>query len=77
MRRLWPVLATLAPIKPAAGGRGRRDHQANAAGTACAGTFFFIDPKDDRFAICLMQSPSLSERITTELKTLIYRALRK
>ncbi len=39
------------------------------------GTFFFIDPKDDLFAICLMQSPSQRERIQTELKTLIYQAL--
>jgi CubicO group peptidase (beta-lactamase class C family) len=42
-----------------------------------AGTFFFIDPKDDMFAICMMQSPSQRERIQTELKTLIYQALRK
>ncbi len=40
-----------------------------------AGTFFFIDPKDDMFAICMMQSPSQRERIQTELKTLIYEAL--
>lgn len=42
-----------------------------------AGTFFFIDPKDDMFAICMMQSPSQRERIQTELKTLIYEALNK
>jgi CubicO group peptidase (beta-lactamase class C family) len=42
-----------------------------------AGTFFFIDPKDDMFAICMMQSPSQRERIQTELKALIYRALGK
>jgi CubicO group peptidase (beta-lactamase class C family) len=41
------------------------------------GTFFFIDPKDDMFAICMMQSPSQRERIQTELKTLIYEALGK
>jgi CubicO group peptidase (beta-lactamase class C family) len=41
------------------------------------GTFFFIDPKDDMFAICMMQSPSQRERIQTELKGLIYQALRK
>jgi CubicO group peptidase (beta-lactamase class C family) len=40
-----------------------------------AGTFFFIDPNDDMFAICMMQSPSQRERIQTELKTLIYQAL--
>jgi len=42
-----------------------------------AGTFFFVDPKDDMFAICMMQSPSQRERIQTELKTLIYEALKK
>jgi CubicO group peptidase (beta-lactamase class C family) len=41
------------------------------------GTFFFIDPKDDLFAICMMQSPSQRQRIQTELKTLIYQALEK
>jgi CubicO group peptidase (beta-lactamase class C family) len=39
------------------------------------GTFFFIDPRDDMFAICMMQSPSQRERIQTELKSLIYEAL--
>jgi CubicO group peptidase (beta-lactamase class C family) len=41
------------------------------------GTFFFIDPKDDMFAICMMQSPSQRERIQMELKALIYQALNK
>jgi len=41
------------------------------------GTFFFIDPTDDMFAICLMQSPSQRQRIQAELKTLIYQALGK
>src|SRR5450631_3754723 len=41
-----------------------------------AGTFFFIDPKDDMFAICMMQSPSQRGRIQTELKGLIYEALK-
>src|SRR5882724_7896885 len=39
------------------------------------GTFFFIDPKDDMFAICMMQSPSQRGRIQLELKALIYQAL--
>jgi CubicO group peptidase (beta-lactamase class C family) len=42
-----------------------------------AGTFFFIDPKDDMFTICMMQSPSQRGRIQTELKALIYQALRE
>jgi len=41
------------------------------------GTFFFVDPRDDMFAICMMQSPSQRGRIQTELKTLIYQALEK
>ena len=41
------------------------------------GTFFFIDPRDDLFAICMMQSPSQRQRIQIELKTLIYQALQK
>jgi CubicO group peptidase (beta-lactamase class C family) len=41
------------------------------------GTFFFIDPKDDMFAILMMQSPSQHGRIQDELKTLIYQALGK
>ena len=41
------------------------------------GTFFFIDPDDDLFAICMMQSPSQRQRIQNELKALIYQALRK
>ena len=41
------------------------------------GTFFFVDPKDDMFAILMMQSPSQRERIETELKILIYQALVK
>ncbi len=42
-----------------------------------AGTFFFIDPRDDMFAICMMQSPSQRARIQQELKALIYQALGK
>jgi CubicO group peptidase (beta-lactamase class C family) len=41
------------------------------------GTFFFIDPKDDMFVICMMQSPSQRGRIENELKALVYRALEK
>jgi CubicO group peptidase (beta-lactamase class C family) len=41
------------------------------------GTFFFIDPKDDMFAILMVQTPSQRGRIQLELKTLIYAALEK
>jgi CubicO group peptidase (beta-lactamase class C family) len=41
------------------------------------GTFFFVDPKDDMFAICMMQSPSQRGRIQLELKALIYEALER
>jgi CubicO group peptidase (beta-lactamase class C family) len=40
-----------------------------------AGTFFFVDPKDDMFVICMMQTPSQRGRIQTALKTLTYEAL--
>ena len=40
-----------------------------------AGTFFFVDPKHDMFAIFMMQTPSQRGRIQLELKTLIYQAL--
>jgi len=39
------------------------------------GTFFFIDPHDDMFAVLMMASPAQRGRIQTELKTLIYQAL--
>ena len=42
-----------------------------------AGTFFFIDPADDMFVICMMQTPSQRGRIQTELKTLVYDALER
>lgn len=40
-----------------------------------AGTFFFIDPADDMFATCMMQTPSQRGRIQQELRTLIYQAM--
>ena len=40
-----------------------------------AGTFFFIDPKDDMFVIFMVQTPSQRGRLQLELKTLIYQAL--
>jgi CubicO group peptidase (beta-lactamase class C family) len=41
-----------------------------------AGTFFFVDPRDDMFVIFMVQAPSESGRIQLALKTLIYEALR-
>jgi CubicO group peptidase (beta-lactamase class C family) len=40
-----------------------------------AGTFFFIDPRDDMFAIFMIQAPSQSGRMQLPLKKLIYQAL--
>jgi CubicO group peptidase (beta-lactamase class C family) len=40
-----------------------------------AGTFFFIDPRDDMFAIFMIQAPSQSGRMQLPLKKLIYDAL--
>jgi CubicO group peptidase (beta-lactamase class C family) len=39
------------------------------------GTFFFIDPADDMFAVFMVQTPSQRGRIQLELKTLIYQAM--
>jgi len=40
-----------------------------------AGTFFFIDPADDMFAVFMVQTPSQRGRIQLALKTLIYQAM--
>jgi CubicO group peptidase (beta-lactamase class C family) len=40
-----------------------------------AGTFFFVDPKDDMLMVFMAQTPSQRGRIQTALKTLIYQAL--
>jgi CubicO group peptidase (beta-lactamase class C family) len=39
------------------------------------GTFFFIDPNDDMFVICMMQAPSQRDRIQQMVKKLVYEAL--
>jgi CubicO group peptidase (beta-lactamase class C family) len=39
------------------------------------GTFFFVDPTHDMFAICMIQTPTQRGRIQLELKALIYEAL--
>jgi CubicO group peptidase (beta-lactamase class C family) len=39
------------------------------------GTFFFIDPADDMFVICMMQSPSRRGPVQTDLKRLVYEAM--
>jgi CubicO group peptidase (beta-lactamase class C family) len=41
------------------------------------GTFFFVDPKDDLLAVCMLASPSQRQRIQIELKKLIYQALER
>jgi CubicO group peptidase (beta-lactamase class C family) len=41
------------------------------------GTFFFVDPRDDMFGIVMMQTPSQRGRIQTEVKKLIYEALKR
>jgi CubicO group peptidase (beta-lactamase class C family) len=42
-----------------------------------AGTFFYIDPEDDMFVICMLQSPTQRGRIESELKPLVYQALER
>jgi len=41
------------------------------------GTFFFVDPKDDLFVHCMMQTPSHRRQIEQDLKALIYRAMER
>jgi hypothetical protein len=41
------------------------------------GTFFFVDPKDDLFVLCMMQTPSHRGQIEQDLKALIYRAMER
>jgi CubicO group peptidase (beta-lactamase class C family) len=42
-----------------------------------AGTFFFIDPRDDMFVVCMVQTPTQRGRIQPALKKLVYEALGK
>ena len=42
-----------------------------------AGSFFFVDPRDDMFVVFMVQAPSQGGRIQLALKTLIYEALEK
>jgi CubicO group peptidase (beta-lactamase class C family) len=42
-----------------------------------AGTFFFVDPRDDMFAIFMVQVPMQGGRLQLALKTLIYEALER
>ena len=42
-----------------------------------AGTFFYVDPKDDLFVLCMMQTPTHRGEIETELPILIARAMRR
>jgi CubicO group peptidase (beta-lactamase class C family) len=44
---------------------------------SAGGAFFFIDPRDDMFAIVMMQTPTQRGRIQTAVKNLIYEALEK
>jgi CubicO group peptidase (beta-lactamase class C family) len=41
------------------------------------GTFFFVDPKDDLFVLCMMQTPSHRGEIEQDLKALVYRAMER
>jgi CubicO group peptidase (beta-lactamase class C family) len=42
-----------------------------------AGTFFFVDPRDDMLTIFMVQAPSQNGRLQLALKALIYQALGK
>ncbi len=42
-----------------------------------AGTFFFVDPQDDMFVLCMMHTPANRSEIENALTTLVYRAMAK
>jgi CubicO group peptidase (beta-lactamase class C family) len=41
------------------------------------GSFYFVDPQDDMFAICMVQAPTQGGRIQLALKTIMFEALGK
>src|SRR5689334_9566476 len=41
------------------------------------GSFYFVDPQDDMFAICMVQAPTQGGRIQLALKTMMFEALGK
>ena len=41
------------------------------------GSFYFVDPVDDMFAICMVQAPTQGGRIQLALKTMMLKALSK
>jgi hypothetical protein len=53
--------------------RDRRS--ANTAGQGAGGTVFYVDPRDDMFVVCMMQTLTQGAPIQAALKTLIYEAL--
>jgi CubicO group peptidase (beta-lactamase class C family) len=44
---------------------------------AAGGSFYFVDPIDDMFAVFMVQAPEQGGRIQLELKTLLYEAMGK
>jgi len=41
------------------------------------GSFYFVDPQDDMFAICMVQAPTQGGRIQLDTKTMMFEALGK
>src|SRR4249919_3862295 len=41
------------------------------------GSFYFVDPQDDMFAICMLQAPTQGGRIQLTVKTMMFEALGK
>ena len=69
------AMTALAWALPFGSRQARRCRRGNTRWDGAGGTFFFVDPKDDMFAVCMLQTPSQRQRIQDELKALIYQAL--
>jgi len=70
--QLWPRLCTSAPMRgwaPFAAGVGQY------FGAGIAGTFFWIDPREELFAILMAQGPGQREYLRTLLRSLVYAAV--
>jgi CubicO group peptidase (beta-lactamase class C family) len=85
---LAPSVKVNSPLMPAGHGFGLgfavRTHdgmapfpgsRGNFFWSGMAGTFFWIDPKEDLFAVFMMQGPGQREYIRTMLRSLVYAAV--
>ena len=66
---LWFCSATRKGMAPFPGSQGQ------FFWSGMAGTFFWIDPKEDLFAVFMMQGPGQREYIRTPWRDLVYAAV--